>query len=253
MLQTKISILSTRPVDENLVTEAATKGFFVDIKPFIRTEPIQSIEVLQEIELALLQSAMVVFTSMNAVKAVAEELKGQKPDWLIYCIGNTTRELTEKYFGKDLIAGTADNAKDLAGIIINKPGADKVIFFCGDQHRNELPDALRENNIDINEIVVYQTTAIPHKIDKNYNGILFFSPSAVQSFFQKNKLNHQTILFAIGNTTANEIKKYLRASPVQASAGKAGSTNKIVVSDEPGKKTLLEKAITFFQTHPIHH
>jgi len=246
MQQTKISILSTRAVDENLVTEAAAKGFFIDTEPFIRIEPIQSMEVLQKIELALLQSATVVFTSVNAVKAVAEGLKEQKPDWKIYCTSHTTSELVKKYFGKDRVAGTANDATGLAEIIIKNSG-DEVTFFCGDQHRNELPGALKASNICVNEIVVYQTKVIPQKINKNYNGILFFSPSAVQSFFQKNKPDTQTVLFAIGNTTATEIKKFLPAP------GKAGSTNKIIVSSEPGQKTLLEKAISYFQTHSIHH
>ena len=79
---------------------------------------------------------------------------------------------------------------------------------------------------------MYQTIATPHKIDKEYFGILFFSPSAVQSFFSKNKVCEKTILFAIGNTTANEIKKY--------------STNKIIISDEPGKENLVTKMIEYF-------
>ena len=72
-----------------------------------------------------------------------------------------------------------------------------------------------------------------HRIGSNeYFGILFFSPSAVQSFFSKNKVADKTILFAIGNTTANEIKKY--------------STNKIIISDEPGKENLVTKMIEYF-------
>jgi len=80
--------------------------------------------------------------------------------------------------------------------------------------------------------VVYQTLATPHKIQKDYFGVLFFSPSAVQSFFSKNKVKDRTILFAIGNTTANEIKKY--------------SNNKIIISDEPGKENLVQKMIEYF-------
>ncbi len=41
---------------------------------FIETEPIDSIEMYEEIENALLESATVVFTSMNAVEAVAAHL-----------------------------------------------------------------------------------------------------------------------------------------------------------------------------------
>ena len=169
---------------------------------------------------------------MNAVEAVADYLDGQPVEWNIYCMGNTTNRLVKKYFGERKIAGTANSAAELAELIVEDSMIDEVIFFCGDQRRDELPAILKNNDIDVNEITVYQTIAIPHKIDKTYNGILFFSPSAVESFFRKNKIPATTILFAIGSTTANEIKKY--------------SNNKIIISDEPGKENLVEKMMEYF-------
>ena len=232
MQQSKISILSTRPLDHSLIEEAKQSGIEVDALSFIETEPIQSTAVQQEIANALLQSSAVVFTSMNAVEAVADVLHEQQPDWTIYCIGNTTKQLVKKYFGEKSIAGTANSAAELAGLIADKRYDDEVIFFCGDQRRDELPDILRSNNIHVNETVVYQTIAAPHKIEKTYHGILFFSPSTVESFFSNNKVVDQTILFAIGNTTATEIKKY--------------TNNKIIIGEEPGKEKLLRQMIEYF-------
>jgi len=237
MPQNKITILSTKEIDQAFIDEAAERNIIVEISPFIKTEPIRSIETQQEIELALIESITVVFTSVNAVEAVATELLDLKPDWKIYCIGYTTKQAAEKYFGNNSVKGIADNAKALAELMIEEAEADEVFFFCGDQHRKELPGALRKNGIETIEIIVYQTILLPHKIEKNYNGILFFSPTAATAFFQKNKPGDQTILFAIGDTTANEIKKY--------------SSNKTIVSDEPLKKSLLAKAIDFFEQ--IHH
>ncbi|MBS1975620.1 MAG: uroporphyrinogen-III synthase, partial [Bacteroidetes bacterium] len=71
-----------------------------------------------------------------------------------------------------------------------------------------------------------------------YDAILFYSPSAVNSFFEKNNPGPQTILFAIGNTTTKEIKKY--------------TNNKIVVADKPSKKLLAEQAINYFINCPFH-
>jgi uroporphyrinogen-III synthase len=238
MQQNKITILCTRPVDEELVADAVSKGIDIDVVPFIRTESILSVEIQQEIEQVSLLMSTVVFTSMNAVDAVTTVLEDYKPNWKIYCIGYATGELVKTYFEEDQIAGSADSAAELAEIIINDDN-DEVFFFCGDQRRDELPGILRKQNVEVNEIEVYQTIAIPQKLDKAYNGILFFSPSAAASFFTRNKLDKKTILFAIGNTTANEIKKYLPA------AG-ADSPNEIVISDRPGKKDLLEKAISYF-------
>jgi uroporphyrinogen-III synthase len=114
-----------------------------------------------------------------------------------------------------------------------------VIFFCGDQRRDEMPDQLKINSIKVTEIVVYKTTLTPQKIEKKYEGILFFSPSAVKSFFQINEVPDQTVLFAIGNTTADELKSF--------------SKNKIVTSDVPTRETLIDKVISYFQVNPIHH
>lgn len=239
MPENKISILSTRPLNDSLVAEAKAVGIAIDMVSFIETEPIQSAEVQQKIEHAFLQSTCVVFTSMNAVEVVAVKKKSQQPDWSIYCIGNTTMQLVKKYFGEERIAGTANSAAELAKLLAEENPTGDVIFFCGDQRRDELPDILRNNNIRVNEIVVYETNNVPHRIEKDYNGILFFSPGAVRSFFLNNQPTNQTILFAIGNTTANEIKKHLPA-------GKAGSTNKIIISNEPGKENLVKRMMEYF-------
>jgi uroporphyrinogen-III synthase len=239
MAENKIIILSTRIVDQELITEAAAKNIIVDAIPFIKTEPTTSIETQQEIENLATMQATVIFTSVNAVEAVAGELDGYQPDWQIFCIGHSTREAVERFFLKNSIAGTAVNAKELADDVVKKADANEVIFFCGDQRRSELIDILNAADIEVNEVIVYQTTAVPQKMDKKYDGILFFSPSAVKSFFQKNKPGGQTVLFAIGATTASELKRH--------------SNNKIIVSSQPDKKHLLKKVVLYFEENPIHH
>ena len=235
MQQNKISILSTRPINEQLIKNAAKRNITIDIHSFIKTEAIDDIEVYNEIETTSTQTATIVFTSMNAVNAVAARLHAYKPEWKIYCTGNTTKKLVSEYFGDDLIAGTAKDAIELAEKIIDAGVADEVTFFCGDKRRNELPDLLSQHNIKVNEIEVYTTTILPHTIEKDYDGILFFSPSAVEGFFKTNTVNTKTILFAIGDTTADALKKF--------------SSNKITVSDKPDKENLIEKVINYFNTN----
>lgn len=232
MQQNSIPVLCTRPLPDWLLEEALQNNISIDTISFIETEAIDTIEVQQEIENALLQSAVVVFTSMNAVEAVANWHEGDQPDWEVYCMGHATKKLVVENFGEHCLAGTAPDAASLAELIAEEDGTDEVIFFCGDQRRDELPSILQEHGIDVNEIVVYQTTEIPHKISKEYLGILFFSPSAVRSFFKTNKIGEKTVLFSIGNTTSAEIKKF--------------STNKIIVGDEPSKENLVQKMIEYF-------
>jgi uroporphyrinogen-III synthase len=239
MQRNKVTILSTRTIDQQLINEIASKNIIIDAISFIKIEPTSSIQTQQEVEHLATVQATVVFTSVNAVKVVAAELDGYQPDWRIFCIGHATREAVEKFFEKNSIAGTALNAKELASAIIKKADADEVIFFCGDQRRDELIEILKAANVQVNEVIVYQTTPIPQRVDKKYDGILFFSPSAVKSFFEKNKLDQQTVLFAIGETTANELRQI--------------SGNKIIVSSKPNKENLLKEMVAYFQKNRIHH
>ena len=241
MPQNRINILCTRDVDEAVMQDALSKGMAIDVTSFIRLEPALTNETLNEIQKASMRPVAVIFTSVNAVETIVAGLDQQKTNpagWKIFCIGYATKQSVVKNFGERSIAGVADNAKELANVILDAD-VGEVIFFCGDQRRGELPGLLKKNKIEVKEIVVYKTIATPEKIEKRYDGILFFSPSAVKSFFQKNKLDGQVTLFAIGNTSADEIKKF--------------SENKIVVSDVPDMKTLLHKVISYFQMNPIHH
>ena len=231
-MENRIQILSTRPIQQSLIKDARDAGIDIDELTFIETNPIQSKLVDKEIENTLKETATVVFTSMNAVEVVGNQIKEHQPNWKIYCMGTTTQQLVVKFFGQNLIEGTANDAASLAKQIIKDQPKEKLIFFCGDQRRDELPELLKQHSIEAKETIVYETTAIHHLIQKQYDGILFFSPSAVESFFTNNKVVENTVLFAIGNTTAKELKKY--------------SNNKIVISNEPGKENLAKTMINFF-------
>ncbi len=169
---------------------------------------------------------------MNAVDAVASHITKTKPDWKVYCIGITTNKLVKHFFGEGVIIGTATNAAELAGLIVEDRKTNKLSFFCGDQRREELPAILRNNGIRVNEIEVYQTKEVSQALNKEYHGILFFSPSAASSFFKSNQLSESTVIFSIGTTTAAELA--------------LKSKNKIVISDLAGKEQLVKKMIDYF-------
>ena len=76
----------------------------------------------------------------------------------------------------------------------------------------------------------------PQKISpKFYDGILFFSPSAVNSFFQLNKIDKQTQVFTIGKTTAESLQQDFN--------------KKIIVADLPLEETMIDKVIAYFNLH----
>ncbi|MGA8855312.1 MAG: uroporphyrinogen-III synthase [Christiangramia sp.] len=142
-----------------------------------------------------------IFTSKNAVKAISSkdvEIEN------CFCVGEKTSALLEEKGYS--ISERAENAKELAQKIIQDHSGKEFHFFCGNKRREELPELLREKDIQFSETTVYKTGLNPNKFESDFDGILFFSPSAVQSFTKKNIIN--TIAFCIGETTANEVKKH---------------------------------------------
>jgi len=239
MPQNKIHILSTRPLEQGLIDKAATKNILLDAVSFIDTEMVGDDSLKATIDELAQQPLTIVFTSMNAVDAVANYVGEKKMDWKIFAIGNTTKNLVKEKFGATHLSGTADSASALADTIIKENKSQSLVFFCGDQRRDELPTKLSQHGIGVKEIVVYKTIATSHPINKKYDGILFYSPSAVHSFFSSNKVSHDCVFFSIGKTTAEAIKKF--------------TDNKIIVANEPSKALLVEQAIQYFETDPIHH
>lgn len=233
MANNEIKILSTSALPQSLVQEAAMENISITAQAFINIEPVDSIEVQQEIETALLQSAYVIFTSQHAVEIIAAELDGHQPDWRIYCIANKTAKLVEKYFGKESIAGTAAYAEDLADKIIEDGEAEELIFFTGNKHLPTLMDKLDEEGLYVQEIIVYQNTPASITVDGRFHGILFFSPSAAESFFAANKISRATVLFATGQTTANALQRI--------------STNPVIMAEQTGKEEMIQTVMDYYR------
>ena len=236
MPKNKIHILSTRPIDKMLVDEAAKFDIELDEISFIKTEAIIDEALAIKIKNLLQQKLTVVFTSMNAVDAVSVFIK-TKPTWKIYCIGNTTKNLVKKYFGNESITATAEDAAHLADKIVSEAITSSVTFFCGDKRREELPEKLKSNNIRVDEIIIYRTKETAEIVTKTYDGILFYSPSAVNSFFSKNKIVAHTQLFAIGSTTADALQQFTQQP--------------VTIATHPGKESLVKLAIDHFSKSKI--
>jgi uroporphyrinogen-III synthase len=219
-------VLSTRPLAGSLIDEAAANGVTIDVLPFIGTRQLEEEGLARQLENLGGRSLVAVFTSINAVAAI----KGrERPDWKIFCVDGATRRAVAARFGESLIAGTANSAKELAEVIISRETPRELWFFCGDRRREELPESLLAAGWAVHEVVVYQTVLTPHRIDKTYDAIVFFSPSAVESFFSVNSIEPRVPLFAIGRTTAAAIKKKC--------------PNPVTISEQPEEKILIRQII----------
>lgn len=123
-----------------------------------------------------------------------------------YCVGNKTAQTITDH-KLNLITSSTSSEK-LAQNIVKNYSTSNFTFICGEMRRNELESILKNRKIQLNEFNVYSTTLSPSEIKLfPTDGILFYSPSGVQSYTLKNEITTET-LFCIGNTTATEAKKY---------------------------------------------
>ena len=233
MQESNINILSTRFLEPQLVQEMEENNIKVDIVNFIQTFPIVDASTILKIEQTIKTSSNVIFTSTNAINAIEKIINNKIPNWKIACIAATTYKKAVTVFGESSILAKAESAKELASKILMHKEIKELYFFCGDRRRKELPQLLQNAGVVVNEISVYTTKLTPQKIEQEYNGILFFSPSAVESFFSSNTISSGCTLFAIGNTTANAISNF--------------SKNKIIISDKIDSQHFIATAIALLK------
>lgn len=168
-----------------------------------------------------------IVTSKNSAKAILKyNLEIEK----CFCVGlQTANSLRENGYH---IAEIADYGADLAQKIAKNHQNENFTFFCGNKRRDELPAILTENNIRFSEIEVYRTTLNLKVFQQEFDGLLFFSPSAVKSYTAKNKMK-DSIAFCIGKTTTSEAEKY---------------TSKIITATKPSIENVVVQAVKYFKT-----
>lgn len=228
----KIEILSTREINRELLQKAALQHINVETLAFIKIVPGMSRETTTLVQSLSMQKATVIFTSVNAVKAVTPQLI-VAPPWTIFCIGGATKDAVMQRFDHSAVIATAKSAALLSEKIIAHGSIKEVIFFCGNRRMDHLPKTLGASGIKVREIVVYQTEYTPVSIQKEYQGILFFSPSAVYSFFSVNTVPEHTVLFSIGETTTAAIASCC--------------SNTVITSQWPGEQEMLDRVAAYFK------
>ncbi len=186
-----LKLLSTKKL--NTIQKEALSGYSVKEEKFIEVVLRSDLQIENQVNCT-------VFTSQNAVKAVFRESQVSTNKFSkVFCVGNKTAKLLADFDIK--VEGISHSAYELALLLLEEKAENKITFFCGNLRRDELPDLLRENNIEVEEIEVYQTKLLENKIEDVFDGILFFSPSAVTSYIMSGNSNKSTA-FCIGNTTA---------------------------------------------------
>ena len=212
------AVLSTKKLLPNQRELLLNTGLGLVEIDFISIEPIDF--EIQEIPENL------IFTSKNAVKAIFDhERRQEMQQKKIFCVGEKTADFLRK--NNFEVVATAHSGARLGAIIAEKHKASEFLFFCGRKRNDDLPEILKKNNVQLSEVQVYDTQLTPKQVERVFDGVLFFSPSGVESFCFKNAL-FDTPAFCIGHTTASEAKKY---------------TDNVIVASKPTVENVIVQAI----------
>ena len=162
-----------------------------------------------------------VVTSRTATKLIIKENLPKK----IYAIGlKTAKNIPQAIHPKNA------TAKEVAKLIIENREKE-VLFICGEQRREELPQLLKNANIKLTEAIVYRTEIIQKKLNlESVDGLAFMSPSSVVGMVQNGGFN-KLPCFAIGTTTAQTLTEH-------------GQTP--IISTEPSAESIVQTAQVYF-------
>src|SRR6056297_2257312 len=153
----------------------------VDSEDFIKISPnrVSPIVLKKKVKNAI-------FTSKNAVEGLLTNISADELDFEnIYCVGRKTRRLIQKKIGK--VSHFENNAAALANHLVEFIEGTEATHFCGNLSLDELPSILEENKITVNKIEAYRAKLSGKSIENSAEGILFFSPSTIESYLLKNK------------------------------------------------------------------
>ena len=213
----------------------STKKLQPNLKPYLLNAGLSVVEAdFISIEFNTFLTAGVkdnlIFTSTNGFKSfLANEEAEKDKNRKIFCVGSKTEKvITEANF---TVAACAEYAEALAQLIVENNSNETFTFFSGSMRRDTLPETLKNAGVDFNEIEVYSTALTPLEIKTPLDGILFFSPSGVDSYLKKNDINNQTC-FCIGTTTAEALK---------------GITQNIVIATKPSVENVIVQACNYYK------
>lgn len=218
----KICVLSTKKLKSNQKQFLLNADFSVIEADFIQIN-------LLNFHLETIPT-LLLFTSQNAVLSV---LKNEKLNELnkipAICVGIKTQQLLIEN-GFDVLA-MKEYAQELAPVVQSTFSKEHIAFFAGNLRRDVLPNAMFQANIVFDEYLVYENKESSVKIDANFDGILFYSPSGVKSYLKNNIITNK-MCFCIGTTTANALE---------------GLTENIVIANQQTIENVIIQCINYYK------
>lgn len=213
-------LLLTRPLEQcaSWKKRLEAQGHEVFLLPLIQIVPpkdsgVALREALKNVE----RYAGLVFTSQNAVRAVAPHLKNPPEKLQMIAVGKETQTLAQKMGWRVETPEKGEGVEGLTAFFAEKEiRGKKFLHPTAPIGKKELAAALARQGAKVTAVEAYQTLPSPvtaaqirDVLQKGIDAIFFFSPSAVEVFFEKiaaaDPLLKKRKWMAIGSTTARAI------------------------------------------------
>jgi uroporphyrinogen-III synthase len=186
----------------------------IDFRPFIHVEGVPGKEFRQE-RIDLTEHSAVIFTSRNAIDhffRVCEEVRFSVPDSMKYfCVSENIAFYLQKYvvYRKRKIFHGNTKFSDLTDLL-KKHKNENYLLPCSDIHKAEYAETLESLNLKYSKAILYRTVCsdLSDLKDVNYDMLVFFSPSGIESLFKNfpDFKQNNTRIAAFGPTTAKAVQ-----------------------------------------------
>jgi len=162
----------------------------VDFRPFIQVEGVSAKEFRQT-RVQILDHGAVIFTSRTAIDhffRISAELRLTIPDTMKYfCISEATAFYLQKYivYRKRKIFYGAGKFSDLIDVM-KKHKEEKFLLLLSQVNQPDIIQALDKTGYFYTKAIIYKTVSsdLSDLKDVNYDILVFFSPSGIQSLMQ---------------------------------------------------------------------
>lgn len=190
-------------------------GVEIEFRPFIKVEPLTSMEFRQQ-RISILDYSAVVFTARTGIDhffRLCEELRVTIPETMKYfCMSESIAVYLQKYIvyrKRKIFFGASGKLDDLITIIAKHP-KEKYLVPVSDVHKDDLRLKLEAKKIDFTEAVMYRTVSNDFKADESfdYDMLVFFSPAGISSLLKNfpNFKQKDIRIGCFGPTTAKAVK-----------------------------------------------
>jgi uroporphyrinogen-III synthase len=186
-------------------------------RPLLSFEPVADWSRLDEALRHRSRYGSLALTSPRAATAVSERVRicgitwGAGPSPRVWAVGAATAAALQGRLGAVQGAFPESSAEESPGLklareMLSAGAGGPVLFPCGDKRRDELPDLLRAEGLEVDEVVCYCTVlATPDQARaaiRDATMVLAASPTVVELLVRSCPPSERPALIALGPTSA---------------------------------------------------